>query len=324
MKTEGSTAVLLTAVGGPDSLDDVGPFLLDIRGGRPTPQTLIDEFRERYRRIGGKSPLLDITREQAKALEDRLNSEGSSFRTYVGMRNWHPYIRETMTEIARDDPSRLLVLPLTPYYSRRSVGAYFAAVREALPKLGRDIETTYVERWNREPALVEAFAHMAGSGLRSLRALGFADPPIVFTAHSLPRKLIEDGDPYERELQETMELVLHRLPRVRASMAYQSAGRTEEPWLGPPLEETLETLAKAGESAVLVVPFGFVSDHLEILYDLDIEAKGYASRFGMVLERTQSMNTDVRFIEAIASVVRTAAGGASRHSYASSADNQGR
>ncbi len=107
-------------------------------------------------------------------------------------------------------------------------------------------------------------------------------------------------------------------------MAYQSAGRTEEPWLGPPLEETLETLAKAGESAVLIVPFGFVSDHLEILYDLDIEAKDYASRFGMVLERTQSMNTDVRFIEAMASVVRTAAGGASRHSYASSADNQGR
>jgi protoporphyrin/coproporphyrin ferrochelatase len=307
MKTEGATAVLLTAVGGPDSLEDVGPFLSDIRGGRPTPQALIDEFRERYRRIGGKSPLLEITRSQAKALEDRLNDGEGAFRTYVGMRNWHPYIRETMAEIARDGPSRLVVLPLTPYYSRRSVGMYFAAVKDALPELGRDIETTYVERWNTEPALVDAFAKMVGAGLRSLRALGFADPPVVFTAHSLPRKLIDEGDPYERELRATMELVLRRLPRLRASMAYQSAGRTEEPWLGPSLEETLETHAKAGELAVLVVPFGFVSDHLEILYDVDIEANDTASRLGMVLERTQSMNTDTRFIDAMASAVRNAA-----------------
>lgn len=300
--------VLLTAVGGPNSLDEVAPFLLDIRGGRPTPPELVDEFRERYRRIGGRSPLLDISRAQARALEDRLNGDGGTYRCYVGMRNWRPYIQEVLPAVVGDDVERLIVLPLTPYYSRRSVGAYFAAVRGALPTLGRPLDVAYVERWNTEPALVQMFVAKIRTSLERFARKGFHDPVVVFTAHSLPKKLMDEGDSYERELSETMALILERLPPLRARMAWQSAGRTEEAWLGPPLEEVLEEIGDAGEKSVLVVPFGFVSDHLEILYDVDIEARAFAAERGVHLERTESPNTDPGFIDAMAAAVRSVAG----------------
>ena len=309
MKRPATTGVLLTAVGGPSSLDDVGPFLRDIRGGRPTPETLIEEFRERYRRIGGKSPLLEISIAQAAALEARLNEDSGRWRCYVGMRNWHPYIRETIQRMRTDNLGRITVLPLTPYYSKRSVGAYFRAVEESLPDLGRPMDVVYIQRWNAEPSLIDAFAAKVEEGLDRLARRGFRDPVVLFTAHSLPQKLMEEGDPYSRDLEETMNLILKRLPPVRSRMSWQSAGRTDEPWLGPPLEELIEELGKAGERAVLVVPFGFVSDHLEILYDLDIEAKAQAEGLGLHLERTESLNTDPRFIEAMASAVEAASRG---------------
>ena len=299
---------MLTAVGGPNSLDEVAPFLLDIRGGRPTPPELFDEFRERYRRIGGRSPLLDISRAQARALEDRLNGDGGTYRCYVGMRNWRPYIREVLPAVVGDDVERLIVLPLTPYYSRRSIGAYFAAVRGTLPTLRRPLDVAYIERWNTQPALVQMFAAKVYKGLDRLAEKGFRDPIVVFTAHSIPRKLMDEGDPYERELSQTMALILERLPPLRARMAWQSAGRTEEAWLGPPLGEVLEEIGDAGEKSVLVVPFGFVSDHLEILYDVDIEARAFAAERGVHLERTESPNTDPGFIDAMAAAVRSIAG----------------
>jgi ferrochelatase len=302
------TAILLTAVGGPNSLEEVGPFLLDIRGGRPTSDELVGEFRERYRRIGGRSPLLDISRAQAAALEGRLNREGGAYRCYVGMRNWRPYIRDVMPDIVADGFDRLVVLPLTPYYSRRSVGAYFAAVERALSTMATHVNVTYVESWNTEPALVEMFAAKVRHGLERLAKQGFPDPAVVFTAHSLPKKLMDEGDPYERELSETMGLVLRRLPPLRTRMAWQSAGRTEEAWLGPPLEDALNELSRAREQAVLVVPFGFVSDHLEILYDVDIEARSFSEKQGLAFERTDSPNTDPGFIDAMAAAVRSVSG----------------
>ena len=307
-----TTGVLLTAVGGPASLDEAAPFLLDLRGGRPTPKSLVDEFRERYRRIGGKSPLLEISRAQAEALEVRLNEMGGPYRCYVGMRNWHPYIRETIQEMAGDNLGRIVVLPLTPYYSRRSVGTYFQAVEEGLPGFGRPVDVAYVDSWNTESKLLDAFAAKVEDGMRRLEAKGFRDPVVLFTAHSLPTKLIEEGDPYERELLETMTLILTRLRPIHARMAWQSAGRTDEPWLGPPLGELIEALGKAGEKSVLIVPFGFISDHLEILYDVDIEAREQAGRLGIHLERAESLNTDPRFIDAMASAVRSAEGSTSR------------
>lgn len=303
--------VLLTAVGGPNSLDEVGPFLLDIRGGRPTSRELVAEFRERYAKIGGKSPLLEISIAQAKALEARLNADGDQYRCYVGMRNWTPYIRDVYARMVDEGHDQIVVLPLTPYHSRRSVGAYFRAVQEAEAKLGTSVRLTYVDSWNTEPALLEAFADKINASLAILEVLGCRDPAVVFTAHSLPRKIMEEGDDYEQELQETMALILHRVRPLRARMAYQSAGRTEEAWLGPALEEVLKDLAVARERAVLVVPFGFISDHLELLYDLDIEAKGTAASLGMAFERTESLNTDPKFIEAMAHAVLSAVASAS-------------
>ena len=299
--------VLLTAVGGPDSLDQVEPFLVDIRGGRPATPELVAEFRERYAKIGGKSPLLKISRDQAEALETRLNQDGGSFRCYVGMRNWTPRIRDVYARMISDGLTRIVVLPLTPYHSRRSVGAYFRAVQEAKAKLGTPAMLTYVDSWNTEPALLEAFAGKVADGLARLEARGFPDPAVVFTAHSLPQKLMEEGDDYERELRETMGLILRHTKKLRARMAYQSAGRTEEAWLGPPLDEVLAEIAREGEKAVFIVPFGFISDHLELLYDLDIEAREIAENLGMAFDRAESLNADPRFIDAMASAVRSAA-----------------
>ncbi len=306
-----TTGVLLTAVGGPNSLDEVGPFLLDIRGGKPVNPELLAEFRERYARIGGKSPLLEISLEQAKALENRLKRDGARYRCYVGMRNWEPRIRDVYARMVADGVGRIIVLPLTPYHSRRSVGAYFRAVHEAEAAATRAPSTTSVDSWNTEPSLLEAFAGKIVDGLTRLASRGFSNPAVVFTAHSLPTKLMEEGDDYEKELRETMGLILEQSPPLRSRMAYQSAGRTDEPWLGPALEEVLAELAQAGQKAVLVVPFGFISDHLELLYDLDIEAEETAERLGMAFDRAESLNTDPRFIDAMASAVRSAASDAS-------------
>ena len=306
-KAAKKTGVLLTAVGGPSSLDEVGPFLVDIRGGRPATAELVAEFRERYAKIGGRSPLLEVSNAQAAALESRLRELGDPFPCYVGMRNWTPRIRDVYARMLSDGVGRVVVLPLTPYHSRRSVGAYFRAVREAEERVGKPPETLYIESWNTEPALLDAFAGKMAEGVARLASRGFRDPAVVFTAHSLPRKLMEDGDDYEKELLETMRLVLAQSKPARTRMAYQSAGRTDEPWLGPSLDETLHALAKAGEKAVLVVPFGFISDHLELLYDLDIEARETAEGLGMAFDRAASLNTDPRFIDAMAAAVRAAA-----------------
>ncbi len=302
--------VLLTAVGGPNNLDEVEPFLVDIRGGRAVTPELVAEFRDRYAKIGGGSPLLEISTAQARALEARLHGLGSPFPCYVGMRNWTPRIRDLYAKMVAHGIGRIVVLPLTPYHSRRSVGAYFRAVREAEAQSQAPAETTYVDSWNTEPTLIDAFIGKLEEARARLAKRGFRDPAVVFTAHSLPKKLMEEGDDYERELQETMGLILAKTNPVRSRMAYQSAGRTDEPWLGPSLDDTLHELAKAGEKAVLIMPFGFISDHLELLYDLDIEAKSAAEGLGMAFDRAASLNTDPRFIDAMAAAVRSAAASA--------------
>ncbi len=299
-----TTAILTMAVGGPGSLDEVADYLKEVRHGRPTPVELVEEFRERYRRIGGRSPLLEISTRQAKALEARLVSEGFRVRAYVGMRHWHPFIHEAVAALARDALTEVVAFCLTPYYSRRSVGAYFDAVKEALAAQQLALRVRYVDRWNNVPALADAFAQQIVRSRELLARAGFPDPFVLFTAHSLPRKLIEEGDPYEKELRETMAAIVQRLPPLRSRMAYQSAGRTPDPWLGPSFEEEIEQLGRDGEKAILLVPFGFVSDHLEILYDVDLEAKELAAKHGVRLERTASLNDDPMFVEAMAAAVR--------------------
>ncbi|HEX9340678.1 MAG TPA: ferrochelatase [Thermoplasmata archaeon] len=299
--------VLLMALGGPDSLDAVEPFLRNVRHGRPTPKAMLDEFRERYRRIGGKSPLLGISLDQARSLEARLNARTVGFRCYVGMRHWSPYIRDAVARIRDDGIRRVVALCLTPYYSKMSVGAYLADFDHAVAQSGATIDVARAKSWHDRPELIDAYAGKAREALERLAAAGHRNPAVLFTAHSLPKKIIEEGDPYERQLRETMMAILKQLPPVRARLCYQSAGRTEDPWLGPPLEDALDELGGAGEDAVLLIPFGFVSDHLEILYDLDIEARARAQDLGVRFERAESLNTDPQFIRAMESVVRDAA-----------------
>ncbi len=312
--------VLLMAYGGPNSLDEVEPYLLDVRNGRPPSPALVAEVRERYRLIGGRSPLLDLTRQQAAALEQVLNtemlrraqhdnschsepSEGPHFRTYVGMRHWHPYIKETLAQMAAEGIRRLVAIPMAPHYSRLSVGAYIRKAEEARAALGVPLEVRYVESWNDEPLYIQALAEKVIQALRRFPAEVRGQVPIVFTAHSLPQRILAEGDPYQEELMETVAGVVQHLGLVNWRLAYQSAGASPEPWLGPDVAAVLDGLAAVGHRYVLIAPIGFVCDHVEILYDIDILYRQQAEKLGMQLERTESLNTSPLFIQALANLV---------------------
>jgi ferrochelatase len=295
--------VLLLAHGGPDSLDDIEPFLSNIRGGRPTPPALLEEVRERYRIIGGRSPLLDISRRQAQALERELNSNGDCYRVYLGMRNWRPFIRETMEEIQRDRISKLFAFCLAPQNSAKSVGLYLQHVRDAEQKIGREIPTGFIESWHAEPLLIDAFAEKLREGLSAFPDPAAGPPTVLFTAHSLPERILAEGDPYDREVHETAAAVACRCGITEYHFAYQSQGATAEKWLGPTVESVLDELACAGSRRALLAPIGFVADHVEILYDIDVAFQQYASQRGILLRRTGSLNDSPTFIGALAALV---------------------
>jgi ferrochelatase len=299
-------AVLLMAYGSPDSLEEIEPYLLDIRGGRPTSPELVAEIKERYALIGGRSPILDLTRQQAAALEAQLNRDGHPrFRTYVGMRHWQPRIKEAVAQIAEDGIGQVIALAMAPHYSRLSTGAYFNRLDEAIRELGAPLAVTPIPSWHDAPGLIAALAEKATAALA--RFAQHPAPQVVFTAHSLPARILKEGDPYDTQLRETACLVAGRLalPAERWGFCYQSAGRSPEPWLGPPIEEVLLELIRAGEKRLLVVPIGFVCDHVEILYDLDIAARKLVEAHGAHLERSESLNASPTFIAALADIVKS-------------------
>ncbi|MCZ6490984.1 MAG: ferrochelatase [Acidobacteria bacterium] len=300
------TGVLLLAHGGPDSLDDIEPFLANIRGGKPFPPKLLEEIKRRYRLIGSRSPLLELSRRQAAALEKELNATGERCRVYLGMRNWNPFIRETMGEIAKAGVGRLIAMCLAPQNSRMSVGLYFKRVREAQEELGIKTPTTFVESWHREPLLLDAFAEKLREALAAFPSVETEDGPplVIFTAHSLPEKILAEGDPYDRETKETAAAVAEQSGLTNWLFAYQSQGATADPWLGPTVESALERLAAEGRKRVLIAPIGFVSDHVEILYDIDIGFRQFAEERGIDLRRIESLNDSPAFIRALASVVQ--------------------
>jgi len=294
-------AVLLMAYGGPGSLDDVEPYLLDVRGGRATSPELVHEIRERYARIGGRSPILELTRAQAAATGHALGG-GDDFQVYVGMRHWHPYIREAMDEIAGAGHRRVVGVVMAPHYSAMSVGAYEKKLLEAAD--GR-LETALVRSWGDHPAFLDAVAGRVAKALRR-----FPDPSavqVIFTAHSLPQSILAAGDPYPEELRASAAAVAARRGLDGWRFAYQSAGATHDAWLGPDAGDVITELAAAGREAFLLVPIGFVCDHVEILYDIDVEYRALAERLGVRLERTASLNDDPGLVAAVADVARTAA-----------------
>jgi ferrochelatase len=297
------------AYGGPDTLDDVEPYLLDIRGGRPTPPELVEEIRRRYALIGGRSPLLDITRQQAEALETHLNQAGDArFRAYVGMRHWQPCIKEALAHMAEEGVEQAVALVMAPHYSRMSSGAYFQRLDEAIQETGANFTFTRIESWHDHPGFIAALADKAKVALERLTQAGSDDlPRVIFTAHSLPTRILDWGDPYDAQLRETARLLARRLslPEDGWLFCYQSAGRSAEPWLGPQIEEVIVGLAEAGEKRLLLVPIGFVCDHVEILYDIDIEARQLAEAHGARLERSESLNASPAFITALADIMKS-------------------
>ena len=292
-------AVLLLAHGTPESLDQMPEYLTRVRGGRPPSLELIAEMTGNYSAIGGRSPLTDITRAQAAALQQEL---GDGTPVYVGMRNWHPYIADVVREAVAAGARALVGVPLAPQFSTVSVARYRDVLREAAPE---GVAVRCVLSWHDHPGLIAAFAE-------KVKAAGADRVDVVlFTAHSLPVRLIEGGDPYAREVERTAALVAEAVGLASYERAFQSAGRTPEPWLGPSVEEALRAAHARGARSVLAVPIGFVSDHTEILFDIDVQAAREAERLGLALRRTESLNTSPALIRTLADLVREQGGAAS-------------
>jgi len=292
------------AYGSPNSLDEVGDYLFEVRGGRKPTIGEVEALKERYRLVGGRTPLLEITSSQAKALEGKLREEGLADRVYVGMKHWHPFIEESVRRIVQDGAEALVGIALAPHYSRVSIGGYEERVRKGLATLGVDIPFVMVRSWHKEPSLVKALTSRVHEGLSKLERPEKA--AVMFTAHSLPNKAVEADDPYQAQLLETSRLVAHASGLKAWDFAFQSAGEPRVNWLGPQILEQIASLRVKGFEEILICPVGFVSDHLEILYDLDIQARQYAASLGARLERTASLNDDPEFINSLASVARSA------------------
>jgi ferrochelatase len=295
-------ALLLLAFGGPRSLDEVEPFLARLfRGRRASPEQL-ERVKERYRLIGGFSPLPGITREQAKALENNLNQKGFSFKSYVGMRYGHPLIEETLREIHRDGVREIVAIPMAPFRSRASTGAYIEEVNRAQRDLDNGITISFIGGWYAHPLFIDAVRGKIREGVSAFAPEERERVHLIFTAHSLPKSIVEK-DPYVKDMEESVQRVLEAMEPFPWHIAFQSRGGGPEEWIGPEVEKVLDELASQKVKKVLLVPIGFVSDHIEILYDIDIAFQQKAESLGMILKRTGSLNTSERFIEALASVV---------------------
>jgi len=298
------TAILLMAMGGPDCLENVEPFLLDVRGGRPTPPELVAEIRERYRATGGKSPAVGITQNLAKKLEQRLNeSGGDRYRVYIGLRHWHPFIKDAYAELLKADPERVIGFCMAPQQSSLSTGAYRKKVEEARAAFQSVVPVSYVGSWDTHPKLIAAIVERIAEALLKFPAEVRGAVPVLFTAHSLPERIVAMNDPYPEEVKGTVEAVTALLGPQPTTFAYQSQGRSSEPWLGPTVESRLKSLRMEGHRHVLVAPVGFICDHVETLFDIDIELRQLAVAQGMQLERMAMLNDQPVLVETLLNIV---------------------
>ena len=286
------SAVLLMAHGTPASLDEMPEYLRLVRGGRPPSDELVAEMRHNYQAIGGRSPLTEITVAQGEALSRRL---GPDVPVAIGMRNWRPFLQDAIAGLAASGVTRVIGVPMAPQFSTLSVQKYLDAATAALPG---GVRLDAVRSFHSHPMLLEAFAERVRS------AAPQADEVVVFTAHSLPVRVIESGDLYATEVAATARGVAERAGVTHHQIAFQSAGRTPEPWIGPDLGDLVTSMAAAGARRFLVVPVGFVCDHTEILFDVDVQAAEAARNAGASLRRTESLNTSPTFIGALEAIVR--------------------
>ncbi len=308
-------AVLLLAHGTPETVEQIPEYLRNVVSGRPLPEAVIAEIQHRYSLIG-RSPLTEITLEQGKLVEGDLAAQGIKVPVYVGMRNWRPYIPDVVRQMQADGVEEAAVICLAPQNSRTSVGLYRRAVQAEAGGLRID----FTEGWAEHPMLAEAFAERLRAALLKIKAETGVLAPVLFTAHSVPLRTVqapaagdghprhwpgEGADPYELEAKHTAELVAQRVPEIpRWWFAFQSQGASGGPWIGPTVESTLDSIAAEGVKTLVLQPIGFLCDHVEILYDVDIAFRQHAEKLGMRLERPESLNSSPILAKAVADLAR--------------------
>jgi ferrochelatase len=301
-------SVVLMAYGTPRSREEILPYYTDIRRGRPPTDELLAELTARYEAIGGLSPLAALTEAQRDAIQRALDTAAPGrFRVSLGLKHAHPMIEEAVADVAVVGAEKIVGLVLAPHYSSYSIGQYVGRAATAAEPHGIDV--VGIDSWATEPAFVEFLAN----DMRARLAKMPAKTKVLFTAHSLPQRIIDGGDPYPHELRSTAVAVASALGLREYNqwdIAWQSAGRTPEPWIGPDILEAIDALAASDNppEGVLVCACGFVADHLEVLYDLDIEAKQHAESRGLVFDRIACVNDDARVMAALARRVVEAAG----------------
>jgi len=291
-------AVILLAHGAPDKLEDIPEFLLHVREGRKLPDTAVQEIVRRYSLIGGTSPLLCHTMQQADMLAEAL-----AHPVYIGMRNWKPFIAETIRKMADEGVERALALCLTPHNSRTSIGLYKKRLDEAVQKNAPQLQVDFIESWHNHPMLIQAFMEKVVIGKAQAEAAAGGPVPVVFTAHSVPEKTISGGDPYADQVRETARLIAEAIGLENYRIAFQSQGMTADPWIGPRVESQIDEIAAQGGRHVLLAPIGFVCDHIEILYDIDVHFREYGQSKGVTVHRTESLNDSPLFIKALTEIV---------------------
>lgn len=310
------TGVLVMAYGTASGPEDVERYYTDIRGGRaPSPEHLAD-LRARYEAIGNVFPLLDTTRVQAEGLVARLSRDGTPFRAFLGMKHSPPFIPDAVAQMREEGVERAVGIVMAPHWSGMSVETYVERVLAAVADQGGGPVFSFVREYGAHPSFVRFLTARVANALEDVPPAERAAAQVLFTAHSLPTRVVEDGSlrcktctcegscRYRAGLQETADLVAGALGLASYGIAWQSAGRTSDPWWGPPVEESILRAAALGHPAVVVCSAGFVADHLETLYDLDLEAKAIAEGAGIRFARTEMPNDDPAFLEVLADVVR--------------------
>jgi ferrochelatase len=297
--------IFLLAFGGADSIESVEPFVKNVLKGRiPTPE-LIEKARERYRLIGGKSPLLEITEAQGKAIAAVLNADPEAryeYRPFVGMRYWHPFIAETAGKMMAEGVSEAVAVIMSPILSLVATGAYIEDLEAAVGLHGGPA-VDMLGSWHME----RPFRDLVADNIeKELSGIDRKDALIIFSSHSLPAVSLE-GDPYEMIVKQASDFVMEKVGKADFRVAFQSKGAGARQWLGPETESVIEEAAKKGKKRVIVVPIGFAADHVETLYDIDILFKGIAAEKGLEFRRTPSLNTDPRFMGLLASMIKKVA-----------------
>lgn len=296
-----TTGLLFMAYGSPRSLEEVAPYYTDIRGGRPPSPDALLHLQERYRSIGGRSPLEEVTRHQAAAVEARLRDGGTEVRSFVGMKHWHPIIAEIVAEIASAGIARLIGIVLAPHFSKMSIGGYEEQVLKARAQTKAGFEFVMIPHWYDDQKFIEFVAANLRDTIQGWAMDGRTR--VFFTAHSLPERILAAGDPYRDQLHESSKLIADAASVTDWEFAFQSASTTGEPWLGPDILDRMESFQAEGGSRAMIAPIGFTADHLEVLYDVDIECAAKARKLGLEMRRIPSPNDDPRFIDALAGIV---------------------